>query len=440
MGSLGKLTYTVTDASGDIRTGLTSVYIIPAGKALGGGSAINMTDSDSNGTYIVDLEDAGIYSGLWDIYVGGTKEIDSFVLTRKDTINSVAAHGISITSHQSSITSLISGLASATGDISSLSGSVSSLVTEVNGLSSAFNTHISSAPLPGATLSAPAFRSLSGSINVRLQASGNNGDVIIENYGSPSGYDTGLLLKRGGFKFVSDLKIYPSSYTATADLVIDVKDTGATSKMFVINSAAGKVCRVVIDGGLSADVDEVVTARSNYDSLNERLISIETHVNEVPETDIWRNMSLADAFANYDAISSANRIHIMKIVLPYTVVASEIDVSCATLHNAANYDFGIYNSSGVLLTHTGAIAFATTGVHKKGLGSAITLTPGVYWLAFTASNTTGKFHGLISEEIITPEIGYLTGGGSTLPATISPSSRTVDKIIFPLMVLNNFAY
>lgn len=128
----------------------------------------------------------------------------------------------------------------------------------------------------------------------------------------------------------------------------------------------------------------------------------------------------------------------------HAIQVLKLVVDCATLHNAANYCFGLYNLSGQLLLSTGAIAFPATGVIttsalKMGDGSTaipangLLIPAGVYLFAHTASATTAKFNGggVPPAAGMKRRWGKITGGGTTLPVSIDPTTITDDAVAKP---------
>ncbi len=470
MGTKGKLTYTVADESGDIDPGQTYVILVPAGGTVDGPSAVQMSDADSNGTYLVDLEDDGIGKGLYDIYVAGIKEIDSFIVITKDLLDDIDAFSASISDHESGIISLNSSMATVTGDIIDLEGSVNDLQTDManatgditsitsgiatitanivdlegsvdslQGTVNTLETHVADSSDPhGSSLTQTQLicsdlRGLAGDPKVKLQGQdgANDIEVVIENYGSPSGYVADLFLKNGALKFNNgNLQFSESS----DNLYLDIKK--ATDSIFYIhNSQADKECNMIIDGLISGDVEEVVSARAGYANLNNRLNAMSAPDDVI--ANLFMNMSEFEGIQDTGGIGTINYINCQYITLPYKLVIDRIRVYCTTLHASATYCFGIYNHLGNRQCTTGAVQLNSTGILSFSFGSTITLHPGVYYIAFTASTTTGQMYGYMADYLLNQRYGGIpTVGGSTLPSKIVTADINTGAYLIPYICLD----
>lgn len=441
MGDKGKITFIYADESGDVQSGATDVYLCEAGSTPGGASATQMLDSDSNGTYIVDLEDSSISSGLYDIYADGVLEIEDYVVINKDLIDNVTAHGASITDHESSITTLETNLDSATGDIDSLQGSVASMVSDIASLTSSLSAHEADSSDPhGATLNQSRLvcsdiRGASGDSEIKIQGKDGVSPItfIVENYGSPSGQTANFEIQKGDLRFGDNTTRFYKS--GTYDFVLDINRSGANSKFQVINSDASKSSKLVVDGGISADVDEVVSARGGYQDLDTRLDNMDSATNVIAH--VFQNMNELQGF-NETGNVVANYIHLHLITVPHKLSINRIRVYCASACGAGEtFDFGMYDSNGDRVLSVGGTVVNSTGIKNLGVGSSYLLNPDEYYLAITGTTGNGSFRGYQPDLDMHQRWGYLTGGGATLPAKITPSDITTDKRFIPYMVLDS---
>lgn len=92
------------------------------------------------------------------------------------------------------------------------------------------------------------------------------------------------------------------------------------------------------------------------------------------------------------AVSSANQVYAFRFSLPASFTVSSISYYINTLSAGGNCDFGLYDSSGNLLTHTGAQSTATTGAFDVAIsgGGSTTFSAGVYYFAWGCDNITAK--------------------------------------------------
>lgn len=86
------------------------------------------------------------------------------------------------------------------------------------------------------------------------------------------------------------------------------------------------------------------------------------------------------------ATLTANKAYFVPVILYAQATLTGFRVSFGT-GGAGNYDVGIYDASGNLLTNKGAIATAT-GIQSPALASSLSLSPGRYYLGFWINNAT----------------------------------------------------
>lgn len=142
-------------------------------------------------------------------------------------------------------------------------------------------------------------------------------------------------------------------------------------------------------------------------------------------TTVFQPWGAFDALTGITNLSGANKVQTTGFYLPNSVTFSNIVVIVATSDAGANYDWGIYNTSGSLLAHVGAHSVGATGVVDLAVvGAPITLVAGKYYFAFTGAAATARITrpgGAASSLVLTfsdlTESGTASTGGA-LPSTI----------------------
>ena len=87
------------------------------------------------------------------------------------------------------------------------------------------------------------------------------------------------------------------------------------------------------------------------------------------------------------AAGTANQVRVMQVVIPYTITVGKIAANITASSSGQNMFVGMYDSSGNKLLEAALSCTATNGV-STSLGSTVTLTPGTYYYAVSASDTT----------------------------------------------------
>jgi hypothetical protein len=104
--------------------------------------------------------------------------------------------------------------------------------------------------------------------------------------------------------------------------------------------------------------------------------------------------------------------------MPGFVLANGISVDVTTTDAVNLYDFGLYNSAGTLVAHTGAVHLASSGqVQIAFLSTPITIVGGITCLGTTGNSTTATVNGygtaLSVSPILFSSVGQATGGGTS---------------------------
>jgi hypothetical protein len=128
-------------------------------------------------------------------------------------------------------------------------------------------------------------------------------------------------------------------------------------------------------------------------------------------TSFWATGSTAVSFN-----STANKAQLWGFTIPYALATTKVMVGIVTADTGGcTYDLGILNSSGNVVAHTGntsaaTLGFTSTGTKTINWASGATAVPGKYYIAITASATTG----------------CATLGASTVPTFVSNTAETVS--------------
>ena len=135
------------------------------------------------------------------------------------------------------------------------------------------------------------------------------------------------------------------------------------------------------------------------------------------------------------AFRRANAVRVYQFVLPFGVTVRNITAGVSTAFAGGHFDTCLYSADGqTLLAHTGAVSTNST-VDLTHPVTPVTLTPGVYWLAWTTDNTTAQFdagdaHGDSFANLsgIQVRVGELVnlGSGGVCPDSMGPLSGVAN--------------
>jgi hypothetical protein len=84
--------------------------------------------------------------------------------------------------------------------------------------------------------------------------------------------------------------------------------------------------------------------------------------------------------------STANQVHVFQFALPIGATIGHLSVSITTTSGTNTANFGIYDAAGNKLLDSGTVSCSTITV-RTNTPTALTLPPGVYYYAFSASDT-----------------------------------------------------
>jgi Collagen triple helix repeat (20 copies) len=131
----------------------------------------------------------------------------------------------------------------------------------------------------------------------------------------------------------------------------------------------------------------------------------------------------------------ANALRVYQFVLPFGTTVRNITSGVSTVFAGGNFDTCLYSADGqTLLAHTGAVS-TSSPVDLTHPVTPVTLTPGVYWLAWTTDNTTAQFdaadaHGdnFANLSKIQVRIGEAanSGSGGVCPSSMGPLSGILN--------------
>jgi hypothetical protein len=89
-------------------------------------------------------------------------------------------------------------------------------------------------------------------------------------------------------------------------------------------------------------------------------------------------------------VNANNQVRVTQFVLAYSITIRNISTAVSNNVAANSITFGIYNMSGNKLLDSGTFAIATSPtIQTNTLGSPVTLSPGVYWLAQSSTTNSG---------------------------------------------------
>jgi hypothetical protein len=95
--------------------------------------------------------------------------------------------------------------------------------------------------------------------------------------------------------------------------------------------------------------------------------------------------------SNTAAVAQASRVHAVQFVLPFSIRVSKLTSMIGVQSSGSEY-IALYDSAKNKLLDSGAMSLnSASGLIVSANVSAITLAPGVYYLAWSASDTTGGF-------------------------------------------------
>jgi hypothetical protein len=135
--------------------------------------------------------------------------------------------------------------------------------------------------------------------------------------------------------------------------------------------------------------------------------------------------------------------------IPFAVNRSttitDLSINVSTAANGSSETVGIYNSNTTNLypnTLLGSVSLATasTGLKTGTLATAITLTPGIYWIAL-ASSGAPTLTALAVGSLLpiaystTTAVTHFRNTGTTLPSTAPTTGYTTGTGAFPLVLL-----
>ena len=147
----------------------------------------------------------------------------------------------------------------------------------------------------------------------------------------------------------------------------------------------------------------------------------------------WALYNGDPAQASNNGVLVANTCYLAGVELYVPAVLTGIRARFGAGGNG-HYDLGIYDINGNLLTHSGSTASAT-GVATYTLGTALTLSPSRYWLAFWIDNATDTVERVTSQNnmAVTQTGTNATGLPSATSSITGLANATTRPILFGLL-------
>ena len=153
----------------------------------------------------------------------------------------------------------------------------------------------------------------------------------------------------------------------------------------------------------------------------------------------------ANAVATTTLAMTNNTSYWIPFAVNRRMTVSNISINVTTASAGSSENVGIYNSNPTNLypnTLLGSVTLdtSTTGLKTGTLASAITLTPGIYWIAL-ASNGTPTLTTLAVGSLLplaystTTAVTHYRNTGTTLPSTAPTTGYTAGTGAFPLVLL-----
>lgn len=142
--------------------------------------------------------------------------------------------------------------------------------------------------------------------------------------------------------------------------------------------------------------------------------------------------------------STANATTMFGIPLPGLSLDQGIVIDINTADAIGLYDFGIYNGSGVLVIHTGAIHLPSTGLTSLPWTGTlpVTLAAGMYYLAYTGNANTAIWYGAsnnpgnpICPALVNSATGGTTSGGALNASGLTPPTYNPTFFGYPYFAL-----
>ncbi len=141
-------------------------------------------------------------------------------------------------------------------------------------------------------------------------------------------------------------------------------------------------------------------------------------------------------------VGSADEIRVTQFVLPFRVTVGKIVIEISTGSASGKMGIALYDKDSNLVLESGAISTTSTGVISTSI-TAVTIEPGVYFLADTADNTTvqtrkvtfpTQVRGLMNKQTVKKHgTGANSSTAAVFPSTIgaiSDASNTPTMALF----------
>lgn len=176
------------------------------------------------------------------------------------------------------------------------------------------------------------------------------------------------------------------------------------------------------------------SVNANFDTLDARLPLLDALYGFWGITDSPPTAVTTSVFAG-----SNNQVRAHRIFVNRRTTVRRILFELTTASASGFCSVGIYSADGsTLLAHTGAVATDATGIKNIDVTDT-NLDPGVYWLAWTANNTTAQYRAIsLSSAVndiantVAARVGIAANAssGGVLPSTLGTvSSASINPVL-----------
>lgn len=218
------------------------------------------------------------------------------------------------------------------------------------------------------------------------------------------------------------------------DQTLDVTAVGSTNTVLHGNTGADPTFSAV---DLTADVTGVLPGANggaaNVSAADQGYLLTST------------NMGIGTSVSAGIVVAANNAVRAFQFVLPFRLVVGKITFEVTTTVGSSLVDVGIYDAAGTTkLVSTGAVDTSTGTFKSTSISPAVTLAPGVYYLAVTSNDTTVQLRRISGDSNVQNSLnnntvkkaGTATNSSTSgvLPSSLgSPAIGTAASVNFPVV-------